>query len=275
MAAIAPGRDEIRGRSGAGRCGVLPRQENGMKLAGKIAVTTGGATGIGGATAELCAAEGAVSIILDYNRNEGRGTLERIEKAGGRGEFHEVDVRREEQVAAVFAKIAAAHGRVDVLICSAGVLTGAHQGITELAEEDWDTTIDTNLKGTYLTGKHAAPLLRASPSSVLLLISSGAGVSGGSSSYAYAASKGGMHGMQHNFGKELPGTRVHVVCPGSIATPLKLKNIGQAAEKRGEDPEAAKEAAKKTLGDPVGVARVLAFLASEDADYIRGDIRTR
>ncbi len=246
-----------------------------MKLAGKIVVTTGGATGIGGATAELGAAEGAVSIILDYNRNQGRVALERIEKAGGRGDFHEVDVRSEEQVAGVFAKIAAAHGRIDVLICSAGVLTGAHQGITELAEEDWDTTIDTNLKGTYLTGKHAAPLLRASPSSVLLLISSGAGVSGGSSSYAYAASKGGMHGMQYNFGNELPGTRVHVVCPGSIATPLKLKNIGQAAVKRGEDPEAAKEAAKKTLGDPMGIARVLAFLASDDADYIRGVIRTR
>ena len=246
-----------------------------MRLAGKIVVTTGGATGIGGAAAELCAAEGAVSIILDYNREEGPSTLGRIENSGGRGEFHEVDVRLEKQVAAVFAKIAAAHGRVDVLICSAGVLTGAHQKITELAEEDWDTTIDTNLKGTYLTGKHAAPLLKASPSSVLLLIASGAGVGGGSSSYAYAASKGGMHGMQYNFARDLPGTRVHVVCPGSIATPLKLKNIGQGAVKRGEDPEAAIEAAKKTLGDPVGIARILAFLASEDADYIRGDIRTR
>ena len=246
-----------------------------MRLSGKIVVITGGATGIGGATAELCAAEGAVSILLDYNPDEGRATLERIEKVGGRGEFHEVDVRREKRVAAVFAKIAEAHGRVDVLICSAGVLTGAHQGITELTEEDWDTTIDTNLKGTYLTGKHAAALLKASPSSVLLLIASGAGVGGGSSSYAYAASKGGMHGMQYNFARELPGTRVHVVCPGSIATPLKLKNIGQGAEKRGEDPVAAMKAAKETLGDPVGIARILAFLASEDADYIRGDIRTR
>ena len=97
-----------------------------MRLAGKIVVTTGGATGIGGAAAELCAAEGAVSIILDYNREEGSATLERIVSAGGRGEFHEVDVRSEKRVAAAFSKIAGAHARVDVLICSAGVLTGAH-----------------------------------------------------------------------------------------------------------------------------------------------------
>ena len=246
-----------------------------MKLAGKIAVITGGATGIGGATAALYAAEGATSIILDCDEEQGLANLERIREAGGRGEFHRLDVRSEEQVAAIFGLVAERHGRIDVLVSNAGVLTGAYAKITELSEEAWDATIDTNLKGTYFTAKYAAPLLNTAQASVLLLISSGAGVFGGSSSYAYAASKAGIHGMQHNLQNDLPNTRLNVVCPGSIATPLKLRNIGQGASSRGEDPEAAMEAAKRTLGDPMGVARVLAFLASDDADYIRGTIRTR
>ena len=107
------------------------------------------------------------------------------------------------------------------------------------------------------------------------LLSSGAGVTGGSSSLAYAASKAGMCGMQFNLEQDIPGVRLHVVCPGNIATPLKLSNIGEGAAVRGEDPDAAVENARKQLGDPTGIARVLAFLASEEAAYVRGTINTR
>ena len=156
-------------------------------------------------------------------------------------------------------------------------MTGAFKDITDLEESDWDATIDTNLKGTYLTVKHAAALLTRAGQSVLLLIASGAGVRGASSSYAYAASKAGMHGMHYKLETELgpKGTRIHVICPGSIATPLKLENVAQGAAAQGADPEAAREQARQTLGDPMGVARVLAFLASEDGSYVRGTIFTR
>ncbi|HIM56778.1 MAG TPA: SDR family oxidoreductase [Candidatus Latescibacteria bacterium] len=248
-----------------------------MKLTDKIAVITGGATGIGGATAELFAAEGAVALVLDYCETEGPATVERIRRAGGKAAFYRIDVRSEPEGADGFKRIAEAYGRVDILVCSAGVLTGAYRGIGELSEEDWNATLDTNLKGTYLTAKHAAPLLELAGETVLLLIASGAGVHGGSSSFAYAASKAGIHGMYHNFVNDLgsKGTRVHVICPGGIATPLKLKNVAEGARARGEDAERAVEAASQNLGDPMGVARVLAFLASDDGSYVRGTVFTR
>ena len=247
------------------------------KLDDRIAVITGAASGIGGAASRLFAAEGAVSVILDHNEDEGRATLEQLRAAGGRGEFYPLDVRSSAQTADVFGHIAEDHGRIDVLVCSAGILKGAYRGIADLPEDEWDATLDTNLKGTYLTASRAAPLLRAAGRSVLFLIASGAGVRGASSSFAYAASKAGMHGMQCNFERDLgpSGTRVHVICPGGIATPLKLLNIAQGAAARGEDSEAAVANARQSLGDPMGVARILAFLASEDGDYVRGTIFTR
>ncbi|HJP30100.1 MAG TPA: SDR family oxidoreductase [Candidatus Latescibacteria bacterium] len=247
------------------------------RLRDRVAVITGGATGIGGAASEMYGAEGALSIVVDYNSTEGEVLVERIRQAGGRAEFHALDVRSAEQTAEVFGRIGATHGRIDVLVCSAGVLMGAYNGIADLEEEAWDSTLDTNLKGTYLSTKFAAPWLRQAERSVLLLIASGAGVRGGSSSYAYAASKAGMHGMQYNFERDLgaTGTRVHVICPGGIATPLKLLNVAQGATARGEDSDAAVDKARRSLGDPVGVAKILTFLASDDGDYVRGTIFTR
>jgi NAD(P)-dependent dehydrogenase (short-subunit alcohol dehydrogenase family) len=247
------------------------------RLEDRVAVITGGATGIGGATAELYAAEGAIVHLLDANEADGRRTEARIREAGGRACFHSLDVRDADQVAATFARIGTTDDRIDVLVCSAGILRGAFDGIADLSEDDWDSTIDTNLKGTYLTTRFAAPLLRKADKSVLLLIASGAGVRGGSSSYAYAASKAGMHGMQYNFQSELgpTGTRVHVICPGGISTPLKLKNIAEGAQSRGEDVDAAVAGARVSLGDPVGIAKILTFLASDDGDYVRGTISTR
>ena len=251
--------------------------EGAMKLEGKVAVVTGGATGIGAATAELFAAEGATSVILDYNETEGAEVGAQIAAAGHSGTFIQMDVRHEESVAAAFRQVSELYGRVDILVASAGVIKGAYRSIAELDEGDWDATLDTNLKGTFLTAKYGAPLMVAADESVLILIASIAGVKGASSSYAYAASKAGIHGMQHNLRQEYEGQgmRVYVICPGSIVTPLKLENIGQKAEIDGENPQVAIEAAKQTLGDPLGVARVLAFLASDEGSYVRGTVFTR
>ncbi len=247
------------------------------RLEDRIAVITGGATGIGGATAELYAAEGAVVHLLDANVEAGQATEARIRDAGGQARFHSLDVRDADQVRSVFERIGTTDERIDVLVCSAGVLRGAYCSITELEEDDWDATLDTNLKGTYLTTRFAAPLIRKAEKSVILLIASGAGVRGGSSSYAYAASKAGVHGMQYNLQSDLgpSGARIHVVCPGGIATPLKLKNVAEGAQSRGENVESAVADARQSLGDPVGVARVLTFLASDDGEYVRGTIFTR
>lgn len=246
-----------------------------MKLAGKVALVTGGATGIGRATAELFAREGALVYIVDYNAAEGAAAVQAIEAAGGKAHFFATDVRSEESVKNALAHVAEGSGHVDVAVLAAGVLKGAFKDLAELSEDDWDATIDTNLKGTYLAAKYTAPLLQKAGQSVLLLIASGAGVRGGSSSYAYAASKAGIHGMHFKLEQELGphGVRLHVICPGGIATPLKLENVAQGAVARGVDPEEAQRNAN--LGDPLGVARVLSFLASEEGSYVRGTIFTR
>ena len=246
-----------------------------MKLENKMALITGGSTGIGRATAELYGAEGATVLILDHNEEEGRAAVQTIETAGGKAAFFSTDVSSAPSVAAAFVQIEAICDRLDVAVCNAGVLKGAYKGTAGLPEEDWDATIDTNLKGTYLTLKHAAPLLAKAGQSVVLLIASGAGVAGGSSSLAYAASKAGMHGMQYNLRSDISGARVHVVCPGGIVSPLKLENVAQGAEAAGQDPEAAVAQARQSLGDPMGIARVLAFLTTEDGSYVRGTIFTR
>ncbi len=246
-----------------------------MHLKNKIALVAGGATGIGRATAELFGARGAIVLIADYNQEEGCQAERTIREAGGQATFFSMDTRSEQSVAAGFAQIGTAHQRLDVLVYSAGVIRGAYKGTAGLPEADWDDTIDTNLKGTYLTARYATPLLERAGRSVVLLVSSGAGVSGRSSSLAYAASKAGMHGMQYNLEGDISGARLHVVCPGNIATPLKLENIAYKARIAGDDPEEAVENARKSLGDPMGIARVLAFLASAEADYVRGTVFTR
>jgi NAD(P)-dependent dehydrogenase (short-subunit alcohol dehydrogenase family) len=115
------------------------------------------------------------------------------------------------------------------------------------------------------------------PGGVVVCISSGAGVRGGSSSVAYGSSKGGVYGLSLVLEGHLAprGIRVHAVCPGSIATDMKLDNIGNRAERRGESRQAAIDAARPDLGHPAGVGRILAFLVSDDADYVRGAIHTR
>ena len=242
-----------------------------MKLANKDALVTGGATGIGRATAELFAQEGARVHIIDYNEAEGRAAVEQVEAAGGQAHFYATDVRSEESVAASVAQIRVRTAQLDVAVFAAGVLTGAYKTIEELSEEDWDATLDTNLKGTFLSAKYATPLLAAADKSVLLIIASGAGVRGGSSSYAYAASKAGQHGLHYKLEGELgpKGVRLHVICPGGIATPLKLENIAQAAEAAGRDPEEAKRNA--VLGDPMGVARGLGIFGFRGRVLRAGD----
>ena len=129
------------------------------RLDDKIVAITGGATGIGAACVELFTERGATVCILDYNGDEGAATAERVAAAGGTATFQQLDVRSDAEVAAAFAEIEREHGKLDVLVCCAGVLKGAYRGINEVAEEDWDATLDTNLKGTYLTTMHGTPLL--------------------------------------------------------------------------------------------------------------------
>ena len=244
------------------------------RLAGKVALITGGATGIGRATVELFAREGARPVIADLNRDEGEAAVAEATAAGVEALFVEVDVRSDDQVRAAVRAVSERFGRLDILVNSAGILRGAYQSVEEMDLETWSAVLEVNTTGSFLCCKHAAPLIERSGGGVILLIASVAGVRGASSSLAYGASKGGVQGLAYTLTGQLEprGIRVNVVCPGSLDTPLKRQNVRDGAAARGEDPDAV--LARTQLGDPVGVARVLTFLASSDGDYVRGTVFT-
>jgi NAD(P)-dependent dehydrogenase (short-subunit alcohol dehydrogenase family) len=248
-----------------------------LNLTGKVILVTGGAQGIGAATARLCAERGATVWIADLNAEAGEALVTAIREAGDQAEFVRVDVRQPEQVSAVFEQIGEQHGRLDSLICAAGVLKGAFQTPEELPLDDFALVMDINVKGVFLCAKYAAPLLEASEQGVMVVIASGAGVVGPSSSLAYGASKGGANGLSMTLEAHLEkrGIRVNTLCPGNIVTDMKLSVEIENARRKGLDVEAAVAQAQQQYGSPDGVARIIAFMLSDEADYLRGALFTR
>ncbi|MEW6750547.1 MAG: SDR family oxidoreductase [Candidatus Latescibacterota bacterium] len=246
-----------------------------MRLQGRVAVVTGGARGIGGAAARVLAEEGARVVIGDVLDDEGEATAAAIRAAGGIAAYVPCDVAREVDCARLVASAVQLHGRLDALVCCAGILRGSYVPVEELNEGTFRSVIDVNLIGTYLCVRQAVPHLRAAGNGVILLIASAAGVRGASSSFAYGASKGGVHGLAMTLEAHLgpQGIRVHDVCPSGIDTAMTRHAITAGARAAGRSPEEALAGA--TLGDPRGVARVLAWLCSAEAEYVRGTIFTR
>jgi NAD(P)-dependent dehydrogenase (short-subunit alcohol dehydrogenase family) len=238
-------------------------------LRGKIILVAGGAAGIGAATAIACAERSAEVIIADQDEETGRQTAE---KSGAT--FLRVNVTEEESVRSLADYIEKAYGRLDVLIQTAGILLGAFTPIEELTLETFNKVMEVNLTGTFLCLKYITPLLKRSRHGVVLLLSSPA-ANFPSSSYAYGASKGGVAAFGIAAAQKLgeDGIRVNLVAPGGIDTGMKRSVIAVDSKRRGLDYEKAIFDSK--LGSPEGVARVMAWLASDEADYVRGLISTR
>ena len=248
-----------------------------MDLTGHVVLVTGAAQGIGEATARECAARGAAVLLVDQQGERGEQVAAAIRAAGGTAEFVQADVRDDAQVAAAVDHVREQFGRLDALVCAAGVLRGAYLQPEEFPEDVFEFVLDVNVKGIFLCAKHATPLLEASGRGVMVLVASGGGVRGPSSSLAYGASKAGVNGLGITLAGRLEsrGIRVNVVCPGAIATQMKLDVIAVEAERAGRSTEEAVTQARETLGDPAGIARIISFLVSQDADYVRGALFTR
>src|SRR5262249_27495238 len=166
---------------------------------------------------------------------------------------------------------------LDGLVCAAGVLKGPFLQPEEFPLEVFESVINVNVKGVFLCSKYAAPMLATSGKGVMVVVASGAGVTGPSSSLAYGASKGGANGLGMTLENHLAprGIRVNVICPGNIVTDMKLSVEVAQAERDGTPVEEALERARQNYGTPAGVARVIAFMLSEEADYLRGTLFTR
>jgi NAD(P)-dependent dehydrogenase (short-subunit alcohol dehydrogenase family) len=246
-----------------------------MDLDGKRVVITGGATGIGRATAMYCAGKGARVVVADVSRRDAEDCVAQIRSAGGEGWFLHADVSSEPEVESMMAEAERLMGGIDALVTAAGIARDTLVPVDELPTEGWDITIEVNLRGTFLSAKHAVPALRRAGGGVIVLIASGAGVSEASSMVAYGASKGGVNGLGMTLEAALApdAIRVNVLCPGNIATPLKLRIVEEQAGARGDEYLPEEQIAR--LGDPEGMARVLGFLVSDAADYVRGAVFTR
>lgn len=247
-----------------------------LELNDKIILITGGATGIGAATARLCAERGAAIIIADFNADDGETTAAAIRDAGGSAGFVRTDVRDPAQVEALMSGIQAQHGRLDAMVLAAGVLLGPWQQPEELSVEDYERTVDVNTKGVFLCAKYGSALLETA-GGVMIVVASPAGVRGASSSLAYAASKGGANGLAMTLEARLAdrGVRVNTIYPGSIVTNMKLSVDITRAQQEGRSVEEEIARANREYGQPEGVAKVIAFMLSDEADYLRGGLYTR
>ena len=244
-------------------------------LDGRRILVTGAASGIGRAVAQVAAASGARVALTDVVEDRCRETAVTIRDAGGAAEAFIADISDDPSVSAMVTAATGYLGGIDGVAAVAGVATEPYVPVDEIPTEEFDRVMAINVRGVFLTAKYTVPHLRTGHYPVILLFASGAGVRGPSGMLPYGTSKGGVNGLGLVLAAHLADDtiRVNIICPGSIETPLKT-GIMDKIERQRHGPDAA-PADRTPLGTPDGVARVTAFLLSEDADYVRGQIFTR
>jgi 3alpha(or 20beta)-hydroxysteroid dehydrogenase len=242
-----------------------------MTLTDKLLLIVGGANGIGAAAAKECAARGARVIVADRDVTRGAAAA-----AACGGVFLPVDVTKEESVRALFVHVAEQGGPLRGLLYTAGILTGAFVPLAEFPASTMQAVWEVNTLGAFLCAQSAAPLLKVAGGGVMVIVSSVA-AHGVSSSYAYGASKAALNNLGLALAERLAadGIRVNVVEPGGIDTEMKRAAIAADLARQGRAAEFEQVVRLSGLGDPRGVARVLAWLVSDDADYVRGVVQTR
>jgi NAD(P)-dependent dehydrogenase (short-subunit alcohol dehydrogenase family) len=246
-----------------------------MQLAERVALITGAGSGIGKAAALLLAKEGARIGALDFEEDAARQTADEIQRAGGDAIPLAADVSQPEQVESATRQLAERFGRIDVVFANAGI-NGVWAPLEDLNPEEWDRTLDINLKGTFLTVKYAVPYLKKQGGSIIITSSvNGTRIFSNTGASAYSSSKAGQVAFAKMVALELAKhrIRVNVICPGAIET-----NIGENTQQR--DIEREKEPVEfpegkipLTDGKPgcaEQVAQLVLFLASDASSHISG-----
>ncbi len=235
-----------------------------LGLAGKVCLVTGGAQGIGAACARRLAREGAPVVLLDVDDARGQALADEL----GALYLH-TDVGDKAQVDAAVAQALHRHGRIDVLVNNAGIFKACD--FLDITEADFDAVLRVNLKGAFLMGQAVARAMVAGAGGSIVNMSSVNGVLAIPSIASYNVSKGGINQLTRAMALALAdrGVRVNAVAPGTIATELAAQAVLTSAEARGR---ILSRTPLKRLGQPEEVAEVVAFLASDAASYMTGEI---
>lgn len=236
------------------------------RLENKIAIITGGADGIGKATAIRFAAEGATSIIWDLNEEKGSKLVEEIIAAGGKAAFMKVNTAEYEQVEKAAAVVAGQYAGIDILINNAGITRDA--SLKKMSVEHWQQVIDVNLSGVFYCTKAVSPYMLDKGYGRIITTSSVVALYGNFGQTNYVATKAGVIGMTKTWARELgrKGITANAIAPGFISTEMvALMPENVLASMREKVPLGR-------LGKPEEIASAFVFLASDEAAYINGAV---
>ncbi len=238
-----------------------------MRFQGKSVVVTGGASGIGKATANQFASDGASVVIADVNP-DGQAVAQQIsQETQQEVSFVQADVSKAEDANRLIQEVLHRHGQLDILHNNAGILVVGD--VTTIPEADWDRCIDINLKSVYLVSKYAIPAMQQTGGGVIINTASTAGISGGGGYSVYGASKAAIilltQCMALDFAEH--NIRVNAVCPGPTATPM---IVSSDADRQSTLERWAQELPIGRAGEPIDTAKAVAYLASDDASFVTG-----
>jgi NAD(P)-dependent dehydrogenase (short-subunit alcohol dehydrogenase family) len=236
----------------------------------KVAVITGGAMGIGQATARKFAQSGASVAILDLNRDAGQATAREIESTGGICSFFACDLSISSQVAAAIDKVIAKFGALDILVSNAGIQD--YNDVVATTEDAWDRLMNINLKSCFLVCKFSVPHLLKRPGAAIVVLGSVQSFTAIQNSAAYVTSKHALLGLSRAMALDYAqkGIRVNCVCPGAIDTPMLRGSASLAPDPQRVIETCGRMHAMGRIGKPEEVADCIAYLASPMASFITG-----
>jgi NAD(P)-dependent dehydrogenase (short-subunit alcohol dehydrogenase family) len=239
-------------------------------LKDKVALITGGASGIGRATAILFAQEGACVAIMDVNADSGRSVIREIKAGGGSAIFFPGDVTRSNDCQEAVQATVLNFGGLDILFNNAGIIRRAD--VLTTTEAEWERVMNVNVKSIFLMSKYAIPYMVKRGGGSIINTSSGWGLKGGGNAVSYCASKGAVTNMTRamaiDHGKQ--NIRVNSICPGDTDTPMLHNEARQLGQDYDQFLAESAERPLRRYAQPIEIARSVLFLASEAASFVTG-----
>jgi len=239
-------------------------------LNGKVALITGGASGIGRATALLFAREGAMVAVVDVDELEGQTIVQTIIDNGGRAIFLRGDVTKSADCQLALRRTVEQLGKLDVLFNNAGIIRRA--SVVKTSEEEWNLVMETNVKSVFLLSKYAIPIMAEAGGGVIINTASGWGLVGGRNAASYCASKGAVvlltkamaldHGAQN--------IRVNCICPGSTDTSMLRNEAKQLSKPEKQFTAESAQRPLQRIGRPEEIAQAALYLASDASSFVTG-----